>query len=89
MKKELLSIITMAVCLTISGQQINQSNNRYRGNDVLEKKQITVKGFNLSDTKSVWSLEEAELSEGSFDAEYTTETDTMMAVEQGNRTYYK
>lgn len=27
MKKELLSIITMAVCLTISGQQINQSNN--------------------------------------------------------------
>ncbi len=79
----------MAVCLTISGQQINQSNNRYRGNDVLEKKQIVVKGFGLNDAKGVWSLEEAEISEGSFDAEYTTETDTMMAVEQGNRTYYK
>jgi len=89
MKKELLSIITMAVCLTISGQQINQSNNRYRGSDMLEKKQIVVKGFGLNDAKGVWSLEEAEISEGSFDVEYTTETDTMMAVEQGNRTYYK
>lgn len=46
----------MAVCLTISGQQINQSNNRYRGNDVLEKKQIVVKGFGLNDAKGVWSL---------------------------------
>ena len=88
MKRITLLIVLVAVCLTLFGQQINQSNNRYRGNDVLEKKQITVKGFNLSDTKSVWSLEEAELSEGSFDAEYTTETDTMMAVERGNRMYY-
>ena len=78
----------MTICLTISGQQINQSNNRYRGNDVLEKKQITVKGYSLSNTKGVWSLEEAELSEESYDTEYTTETDTLMAVERSNRTYY-
>lgn len=53
MKKLLFIIIAMAVCTNIRGQQINQSNNRYRGNDVLEKKQITVKGFSLSDTKGV------------------------------------
>lgn len=89
MKKLFIQIISLSICLTISGQQINQSNNRYRGNDVLEKKQVTVKGFSLSDTEDVWSLEEAELSEESYDAEYTTENDTLMAVEQGNRTYYK
>lgn len=88
MKKIYIVIISSFVCLTISGQQINQSNNRYRGSDVLEKKQIVLKGFSLNDTKGVWSLEEAEISEGSFDTEYTTEADTMMAVEQGNRTYY-
>lgn len=74
--------------MTICGQTINQSNNCYRGSDVLEKKQIVVKGLSLNDTKGVWSLEEAELSEGSYDAEYTTENDTLMAVERGNRTYY-
>jgi hypothetical protein len=42
--------------LSISGQQISQSNNRYRGNDVLEKKQVTVKGFDLNSKNSVWSL---------------------------------
>ena len=71
--KKIALIITLLVCQTISGQQISQSNNRYRGSDMLEKKQIEVKDFGLSDTKSVWSLEEVELSEGSFDAEYTTE----------------
>ena len=74
--------------MTICGQTINQSNNCYRGSDVLEKKQIEVKGFSLNDTKGVWNLEEAELSEGSYDAEYTTENDTLMAVERGCRTYY-
>lgn len=88
MKKIVFLILSFTFCLNISGQQINQSNNRYRGNDVLEKKQITVKGFSLSDTKEVWSLEEAELSEESYNAEYTTETDTLMAVERGNRMYY-
>ena len=32
-------IITLLVCQTISGQQISQSNNHYRGNDVVEKNQ--------------------------------------------------
>lgn len=88
MKSKLFTIISMIVCLTINGQTISQSNNRYRGSDVLEKKQIEAKGFSLNDTKGVWNLEEAELSEESYDAEYTTETDTLMAVERGNRTYY-
>lgn len=88
MKKLLFIIIATAFCLTISGQQINQSNNRYRSYDVLEKKQVTIKGFDLNSNKGVWSLEEAELSEESYNAEYSTETDTLMAVERGDRTYY-
>jgi len=40
MKQFISMAIAMAVCLTISGQQINQSNNLYRGNDVLEKEQV-------------------------------------------------
>ena len=89
MKKIYIIIISLSVCLTICGQTISQPNNRYRGSDVLEKKQVTVKGFCLSDTKGVWNLEEAELSEESYDAEYSTETDTLMAVERGSRTYYR
>ena len=54
MKKLFIQIISLSICLTISG--------RYRGSDVLEKKQIVVKGFGLSDTEDVWSLEEAEIS---------------------------
>ena len=87
MKKLLYKITAMAICTTLYGQQIDQSN-LYRGIDMLEKKQIVVKGFSLNDTKGVWSLEEAELSEESYDTEYTTENDTLMAVERGNRTYY-
>lgn len=86
--KEIALIILMFVCLTISGQTISQPNNRYRGSDMLEKKQIEVKGFGLNDTKGVWSLQEAEVSKETYDAEYTTEADTLMAVERGNRTYY-
>ena len=48
MKKILSTIIAFTVCLSMSGQQISQSNNRYRGNDALEKKQVTVKGFDLN-----------------------------------------
>ncbi len=88
MKKLLFTIIEMLICLAISGQQISLSSNRYRGSDVLEKRQIVVKGFSLNDTKSVWSLEEAEVSKETYDAEYTTEADRLMAVERGNRTYY-
>ena len=52
MKKLLFIIITMAVCLTISGQQINQSDNRYRSYDVLEKKQVSVKGFDMNGSEN-------------------------------------
>ena len=33
----LTTIISITVCLTVSGQQISQSNNRYHGNDALER----------------------------------------------------
>ena len=82
MKKLLFIIISMAVSLNISGQQICQLSNRYRGNDVLEKKQVKVQGFDLNSKRGVWSLEEAKLSEETYNAEYTTETDTLMAVER-------
>ena len=87
MKKLLFIIIAMAACTNLYGQQIDQSN-RYRSYDVLEKKQVTAKGFDLNSKKSIWSLEDAEFSEGSYNAEYSTETDTLMAVERGDRTYY-
>ena len=80
MKKLLFIIIAMAVCTTMSGQQINQSNNRYRSYDVLEKKLVTIKGFDMNSKNGVWSLEDAELSEGTYKAEYSTEEDTLMAV---------
>ena len=80
MKKLLFIIIAMAVCTTMSGQQINQSNNRYRSYDVLEKKLVTIKGFDMNSKKCVWSLEDAELSEGTYNAEFSTEEDTLMAV---------
>lgn len=88
MKTLITIIILFVVCLSISGQQISQSNNRYRGNDALEKKQVTVKGFDLNSKNSVWSLEDAEFSKATCKAEYTMETDTLMAVERGNRSYY-
>ena len=80
MKKLLFVIIAVAVCTTMSGQQINQSDNRYRSYDVLEKKQVSVKGFDLNSKKCVWSLEDAELSEGTYNAEFSSEEDTLMAV---------
>lgn len=89
MKKVISAIISLNICLTISGQQISQSNNRYRGNDALEKKQVTVIGFDLNSNNSVWSLEDSELSKATYQAEYTTEMDTLMAIERGSRTYYR
>ena len=66
MKKFLFIIIAVAVCTTIYGQQISQMNNRHSGNDVLEKKMVTVQGFDLNSNKGVWSLEEAKLSDDSY-----------------------
>ena len=77
MKKILSTIISFAVCLSISGQQISQSNNRYRGNDMLEKKQVTLKDFDLNRKNGVWSLEDAEFSKATCKVEYTMETDTL------------
>jgi len=45
MKSLITTIIAFAVCISVGGQQISQSNNRYRGNDALEKKQVTVISF--------------------------------------------
>lgn len=88
MKKLFFIIITIAVCTTLYSQQINQLNNRYRSYDVLEKKQVSVKGFDLNSKNGIWSLEDAELSEGTYNAEYSTESDTLIAVERGDRTYF-
>ena len=52
MKKLLFIIIAIAVYTNIRGQQINQSNNRYRSYDVLEKKQVTVKGFDMNGSEN-------------------------------------
>lgn len=52
MKKLQFTIIAMVVCLTMSGQQIDQSNNRYRSYDVLEKKQVTIKGFDMNGSEN-------------------------------------
>ena len=90
MNKIIISIILFfAVCLTTSGQRIDQSTNRYRGDDVLEKRRVEVKDFSLEGNRGVWSLEDAEISKGKYNAEYTTETDTLRVIERGNRTYYR
>lgn len=88
MKDTILLTILFAICLKISGQQINQSSNHYRNGDMLEKRQVKVEGFDLNSKNGVWSLEDAELSKKSFSTEYTAEGDTMMMQERGNRTYF-
>ena len=89
MIKTLFTIISFTICLTINGQQISQSNNHYRGNDVVEKKRVTLKGFDLNSKNNMWSLEDAEFSKATCKVEYTMETDTLISVERGNRTYYR
>lgn len=88
MKKVKISILLSIFCLTISGQQINQPTNLYRGGDVLEKKQVIVNGFSLNGSNGVWSMENADISKKTYQTEYTTENDTIMMLERGNRTYY-
>ena len=88
MKHRLLSIMSIVVCLTISGQQINQSCNHYRNGDMLEKREVSVEGFDLNGKNGVWSLENAEISKKSYIAEYTANADTVMMLERGNRTYF-
>lgn len=45
--RKIIVFILFAICLKISGQQINQSSNHYRNGDMLEKKQVSVEGFDL------------------------------------------
>ena len=88
MKQIALSIILSVVNLTVSGQQINQPTNCYCSGDILEKNQVTVKGFSLNGSNGVWSLEDADISKKVYSTEYTDEHDTIMMLERGNRTYY-
>lgn len=88
MKKLLLMIIAMAISTTIYGQQINQSNNSYRGDDIMEKRDVSTDVPDLINKNDIWSLENAEISGKAFNQEYTTEKDTLMLLERGNRTYY-
>ena len=88
MKDTILLTILFAICLKISGQQINQSSNHYRNGDMLEKRQVKVEGFELNGNNGVWSLEDAEISKKTYIAEYTAEADTMMMLERGKRTYF-
>ena len=90
MKKEVLSMILLIVCLTTSGQQVSKHTNSYRGNDMLEKRQVLSRGLELSNknSKGIWSLEDAEIAKKSSVAEYTALTDTLMAVERGDRRYF-
>lgn len=82
MKKEVLSMILLIVCLTTSGQQVSKHTNSYRGNDMLEKRQALSRGLELSNknSKGIWSLEDAEIAKKSSVAEYTALTDTLMAA---------
>lgn len=90
MNKIAVSIISLVSCLTISGQQINQSSNQYRSGDILEKKQVLVEGFDQNSKNGVWSFEEdTEVSNKTYYTGFTTEADTMMMQERGNRTYYR
>ncbi|MBP5220581.1 MAG: hypothetical protein J6034_07770, partial [Bacteroidaceae bacterium] len=86
--RKIIVLILFAICLKISGQQINQSCNHYRNGDMLEKRKVSVEGFDLNGKNGVWSLEDAEISKKTYIAEYTAEADTMMMQERGNRTYF-
>ena len=89
MKRILLSIKYFTVCLTISGQQVNQTQNRFRGDDATERKQVLANGFDLQGKNKVWSLEDMDLSSKTFKTEYTNAGDTLTGLERGNRTYFQ
>ena len=89
MKGITLTIITCAVALTISGQQVNQMQNRFRGDDAMERQQVQANGFDLQGNNKVWSLENMDLSSKTFKIEYTNTGHTLMGLERGNRTYFQ
>ena len=88
-KRFALAIILFTSCLTISGQQLNQTQNRFRGDDATERKQVQANGFDLQGKNKVWSLEDIDLSSKTFKTEYTNTGDTLMGLERGNRTYFQ
>jgi len=52
----------MAVCLTMSGQQISQQQNDYRSNEILTKQRVDIDIVALLSRNGEWSLEDAKLS---------------------------
>ena len=62
MKKLQFTIIAMAVCLTMSGQQISQQQNDYRSNEILTKQRVDIDIVALLSRNGEWSLEDAKLS---------------------------
>ena len=89
MKRITLSIIYFTICLSISGQQVYQMQNRLRGDDAIERKQVQANGFNLEGMNNVWSLEDIPISSKTFKTEYTIAGDTLTGLERGNRIYYR
>ncbi|MBQ9215244.1 MAG: hypothetical protein IJ159_00625 [Prevotella sp.] len=89
MKIIALAIILFTFFLPISGQQVNQVQNRLRGDDATERKQVQANGFDLQDKNKVWSLEEMDLSSKTIKIEYTNAGDTLTGLERGNRTYFQ
>lgn len=58
MKKLQFTIIAMAVCLTMSGQQISQQQNDYRSNEILTKQRVDIDIVALLSRNGEWSLED-------------------------------
>lgn len=89
MKRITLSIIYFTICLSISGQLVYQMQNRLRGDDAIERKQVQANGFSLDGMNNVWSLEDIPISSKTFKTEYTIAGDTLTGLERGNRIYYR
>lgn len=87
MKKLLFMIISMAACLTMSGQQINQRLNDYRSNEILTKQRVDIDVVALLSRNEEWNLEDAEFSKKRYKACYYLEDDTLTGKELANRTY--
>lgn len=75
--------------LIVCGQQVYQMQNRLRGDDAIERKQVQANGFSLDGMNNVWSLEDILISSKTFKTEYTIAGDTLTGLERGNRIYYR
>lgn len=86
MKKLQFTIIAMAVCQTMSGQQISQRLNNYRSNEILTKQRVETDIDELLNGKGTWSLEGDEVSKKTYKCTYTLLEDTLAGRERGERT---